>query len=168
MTPSGIRGHWELSRVCAARRGVAMAPSNNGKITAGGKFKRGNKHGVGRPNGSRNKASLAVEEMLEGEVEGLTRKAIEMAMGGDMQALRLCLDRLCAPRKDRPISVNLPKVETAKDTTKAMAGVLEAVAGGEITPSEGTALAGIIEHHRRAIETTEIEERLRKLEDKKT
>jgi uncharacterized protein (DUF1786 family) len=48
-----------------------------------------------------------------------------------------------------------------------MASVLEAVAEGDITPSEGTAIAGIIEHHRRAIETTEIEERLRKLEDQK-
>ena len=53
------------------------------------------------------------------------------------------------------------------DTAKAMASVLEAVAEGDITPSEGTAIAGIIEHHRRAIETTEIEERLRTLEDQK-
>ena len=57
--------------------------------------------------------------------------------------------------------------ETAADTAKAMASVLEAVAEGDITPSEGTAIAGIIEHHRRAIETTEIEERLRTLEDQK-
>ena len=144
-----------------------MAPSKYGKKTADGKFKPGNKHGTGRPHGSRNKASLAVEEMLEGEVEGLTRKAIDLAMGGDMQALRLCMERLCPPRKDRPISVKLPKVKSASDTSKALAGVLEAVTGGNITPSEGTALAGIIEQQRRVIETIEIERRLTKLEKKR-
>jgi|AP45_3_1055517.scaffolds.fasta_scaffold39290_1 hypothetical protein len=146
-----------------------MAPSKNGKITANGKFAPGNNIGKnGRPQGSRNKATLAIEKLLEGEAEALTRKAIELAKDGDMQALRLCMERLCPPRRDSPVSVPLPKVEnTAADTAKAMASVLEAVAEGDITPSEGTAIAGIIEHHRRAIETTEIEERLRKLEDQK-
>jgi len=146
-----------------------MAPSKNGKITANGKFAPGNNIGKnGRPQGSRNKATLAIEKLLEGEAEALTRKAIELAKDGDMQALRLCMERLCPPRRDSPASVPLPKVETpAADTAKAMASVLEAVAEGDITPSEGTAIAGIIEHHRRAIETTEIEERLRKLEDQK-
>jgi hypothetical protein len=145
-----------------------MAPSKNGKITANGKFAPGNNIGKnGRPQGSRNKATLAIEKLLEGEAEALTRKAIELAKDGDMQALRLCMERLCPPRRDSPVCVPLPKVETAADTAKAMASVLEAVAEGDITPSEGTAIAGIIEHHRRAIETTEIEERLRKLEDQK-
>ena len=145
-----------------------MAPSKNGKITANGKFAPGNNIGKnGRPQGSRNKATLAIEKLLEGEAEALTRKAIELAKDGDMQALRLCMERLCPPRRDSPVSVPLPKVETAADTAKAMASVLEAVAEGDITPSEGTAIASIIEHHRRAIETTEIEERLRKLEDQK-
>ena len=138
--------------------------SNNPKKTRGSPFKPGNKHGAGRPHGSRNKVTLAIEELLEGEAEALTHKAVELAMGGDMQALRLCMERLCPPRRDRPINVTLPKVKTVADTTKAIAGVLEAVAGGEITPSEGTALAQIIEHHRRAMETAEIEERLRSLE----
>jgi len=145
-----------------------MAPSKNGKITANGKFAPGNNIGKnGRPQGSRNKATLAIEKLLEGEAEALTRKAIELAKDGDMQALRLCMERLCPPRRDSPVSVPLPKVKTAADASKAMASVLEAVAEGDITPSEGTAIAGIIEHHRRAIETTEIEERLRKLEDQK-
>jgi hypothetical protein len=48
----------------------------------------------GRPVGSRHKTTLAIEALLEGEAEGLTRKAIEMALSGDMIALRLCLDRI--------------------------------------------------------------------------
>jgi Family of unknown function (DUF5681) len=58
----------------------------------------------GRPPGSRNKSTLAVEALLDGEAEVLTRKAIELAKAGDLVALRLCLDRVCPPRKDRPVN----------------------------------------------------------------
>ena len=47
----------------------------------------------GKPAGARNKTTLAVEALLDGEAEDLTRKAIELAKAGDMTALRLCLDR---------------------------------------------------------------------------
>ena len=45
----------------------------------------------GRPRGARNKTTLAVEALLDGEAEVLTRKAIERAKDGDSVALRLCL-----------------------------------------------------------------------------
>src|SRR5215475_9848913 len=57
---------------------------------------------AGRPKGARNKSTLAAEALLDGEAEALTRKAVEMALGGDTVALRLCLERLVPPRKDRP------------------------------------------------------------------
>jgi hypothetical protein len=46
--------------------------------------------------------TLAVEALLDGEAETITRKAIELAKEGDLTALRLCLDRIAPPRKDRP------------------------------------------------------------------
>jgi hypothetical protein len=59
-----------------------------------GQFSRGTSgNPAGRPSGSRNKATLLMEAMLEGEVEQLARKAIELAKKGDTQALRLCLER---------------------------------------------------------------------------
>ena len=45
----------------------------------------------GRPMGSRNRATLAAQTLLDGEGERLTRKAIELALEGDRAALRLCL-----------------------------------------------------------------------------
>ena len=56
----------------------------------------------GRAAGSRNRATLAIEALLEGEGEALTRKAIELAKAGDMTALRLCLDRLGAAAQRQP------------------------------------------------------------------
>ena len=56
----------------------------------------------GRAAGSRNRATLAIEALLEGEGEALTRKAIELAKAGDMAALRLCLDRWPAAPQRQP------------------------------------------------------------------
>src|SRR5688572_33357264 len=75
----------------------------------------------GRPSGSRHKTTLAMEELLDGEAEKLTRKAVEMALAGDMVALRLCLDRITPARKDRPVLFALPPVETTTDVVKASA-----------------------------------------------
>ena len=49
---------------------------------------------AGRLPGTRNRATMAAEALLDGEAEALTRKAIEMAMAGDTTALRLCLERI--------------------------------------------------------------------------
>ncbi len=65
---------------------------------------------VGRPAGARNKTTLAMEALLEGEAEAITRKVIDMALTGDTVALRLCLDRLAPARKDRPVLFQLPKI----------------------------------------------------------
>ena len=67
--------------------------------------------------------------------------------------------------RDRSIQVKLPKVESAADTTKAMAAVVEAVSSGSITPAEGGQLAGMLEGMRRIIETEDIDRRLAALEN---
>ena len=92
---------------------------------------------AGRSQGSRNKATLAVEALLDGEVEGLTRKVIDLALDGDTTALRLCLDRLCPPRKDRLVSFKLPPMKAPADAVAAMSALLAAVAKGKVTPGGG-------------------------------
>ena len=120
----------------------------------------------GRPKGSRNKATLAAQELLDGEAEALSRKAIELAMDGDTVALRLCLERIAPPRKDAPVSFALPEMETAGDALTAVNHIVQAVANGELTPSEATKLAGLIETFRKTAETNDLERRITKLEEK--
>ena len=43
---------------------------------------------------ARNKATLAAATLLDGEALGLTRRAIEAALAGDMLAMKLCLERV--------------------------------------------------------------------------
>lgn len=54
-----------------------------------------------RPKSSRNKASLIAEGMLDHEVEALTRKLIDLALSGDMTALKLCFEGLLRGKKDQ-------------------------------------------------------------------
>jgi hypothetical protein len=118
----------------------------------------------GRPVGSRHKSTLAALELLEGEASALTRKAIDAALGGDMVALRLCLDRIVAPAKDRPVSISLPEITDASDLPKITGALLAAVAAGEIGPSEAATLAKLVDVHRGALEIADIAERITKLE----
>jgi hypothetical protein len=58
----------------------------------------------GRPKGSRNQATLLAEALLDGEAEAITRKLVDKALEGDTTALRLCLDRLVAPMRERRVT----------------------------------------------------------------
>lgn len=119
---------------------------------------------AGKPPGSRHKTTLAMEALLDGEAENITRKAIEMAKGGDGLALRLCMDRLLPARKSRPVALKLSTVEKASDIPKVMGEVLAALARGEIDPDDATAIAGVLDAHRRTIETADVLARLDRLE----
>ena len=144
-----------------------MTIGNNGGTTGrtgSGRFAPGN---PGRPQGARHRATVAALALLDGEAGALARKAVTMALGGDVVALRLCLERIVPPRRDAPVAFALPAVQSAGDAAKAAAAVLAAVAGGDLTPTEGTHIMALIEVYRRTIETTELEGRVTALENDK-
>lgn len=128
-------------------------------------FKKGQSgNPAGRPAGSRHKATLAAIALLDGESEALTRRAIDAALGGDMTALRLCLERIVSPAKDRPVSITLPAVKTAADLPLVTAALLSAAATGKIGATEAATLAKLVEVHRGALEIADITTRITKLE----
>lgn len=118
----------------------------------------------GKPRGARHKATQAALALLDGEATTITRKAVEMALEGDTTALRLCLERIAPPRRDAPVQFALPSMASALDAAQAAAAVLEAVAAGELTLTEGAHLMGLVETYRRTLETTELEARVAALE----
>jgi hypothetical protein len=66
--------------------------------------------------------------------------------------MRLCIERLVPPRKDRPINLNLPKFDGVTDIPGALGAILQAVAGGRITPNEGQSLVSILVAYRRHVD----------------
>ncbi len=100
---------------------------------------------AGRPKGARNRATVAAESLLDGEAEALTRRAIDLALGGDTTALRLCLERLIPPRREREVYIDLPEIKSKEDVLAARNSVLTALSQGLITPSEAVTIVGLIE-----------------------
>lgn len=121
---------------------------------------------VGRRNGSRNKKTLAAMALLEGEAEALTRKAVENAMRGDPTAMRLCLERVLPPCRERSVKFALPPIESAADIAAAMKAVTSALADGDITPGEAGTIASVVNTFVRAIETSDFERRLQEVEER--
>ncbi len=62
-------------------------------------------------------------------------------------ALRLCVERVRSPRREGiGIKIKMASLGTPQDVLGAIATVVGAVARGAITPSEGQALASLIDY----------------------
>src|SRR4051812_16931500 len=109
---------WRMSTNTGQKQDTRFTPGQSGNP-------------AGKPKGARHRATLAAEALLDGEVEALTRKAVEMALAGDTVALRLCLERILPARKDRPVHFALPPIETPGDVVKATASLIQAVGAGD-------------------------------------
>jgi Family of unknown function (DUF5681) len=120
---------------------------------------------AGRPRGARNRATILMQNLLADDAETIARKAIELAKDGDIAAIRMCMDRLAPARKDEPVVLDLPPLDTAADTVAASARIVAAVAAGDLTPSEAADLAKVIDIYVRALETRSFDERLTRLEE---
>jgi hypothetical protein len=106
------------------------------------KHARGRPFAVGKPGrkvGSKNRTTVLAAALLAGEAQPLVRKAVEIALAGNVPMLRFLLDRLL-PR-DRLIKLDLPRLEFADDAVTALGQVFAALAAGEITVSEASAAA---------------------------
>ena len=127
-----------------------------------GTFSKGN---IGRPKSARNLRILAIENLLEGQAEALTQKAITQALKGDSVTLRLCMERVAPAPKDKPVSFPLPSIKSANHASQAAGDILRAASDGKLTPIEALRVMGLIDSYRRTLELTDIETRIIALEN---
>jgi hypothetical protein len=114
------------------QRGRPFPPGHSGNL-------------AGRPRGARNRSTLAAEQLLDGEAEGLTRKVIELAQNGDITALRLCMDRILPVRRDRFLLAELPPLKSVSDAPDVIAAIVAAVGAGELGIADAMELAGLVD-----------------------
>src|SRR4051794_25359737 len=119
---------------------------------------------AGRPRGSRNKTTLAMEALLEQGAEQLINKAMTMALAGDIAAMRLCLERILPARRDRLVHLDLPPIGTAQEISGAMSTIFMAIGEGQITPGEGEMMANVLATQSNVFKAEELESRLEKVE----
>jgi len=109
---------------------------------AKGRFAPGN---PGKQPGTRHRVTIAMESLMEGQWEGLTKTAVALALRGDTTALRLCLDRIAPVRRGGHIEIpDFPKIESPADVPKAHAAILSAVAAGQLSADEAKPLSDLL------------------------
>ena len=144
-----------------------MTEKSDKKQPKGGRFRPGvSGNPAGKPKGARNKVLLALDQVGADSASEVLNAAVQAAKNGDMRAAELILSRIWPARKGRPVMLQLPAMKVAADLASAIGAVVSATASGTITPDEGQAITGILEAQRKAIETVELEDRLRAIEER--
>ena len=103
--------------------------------------------------------------MASAQAEAVLQQVLTAALAGDLRAAEVILARVWAPRKGRPLRIDLPRVASADDLLRASEAIVAAVGEGALTPEEAKDLASVLEVHRAAIATLDLEARLAKLEN---
>ena len=141
-------------------------PENAGQMQVLGQFQKGQSgNPKGKAKGTKNRSTLAAEQLLQGDLNNICRRLVEEALIGNMQAIKLVLDRMLPPKRDRAIDIGLPKLQTADDAVNAMSLIIDAVGSGNITPSEGEAMSRVVDAFVRAVQAHDIEKRVSLLEE---
>jgi len=121
---------------------------------------------AGRPRGSRNKKTIVLEALVDGEAEAVMQKLITLAKMGHDGAMRLCVERMMPPRRERPVPLPLPRIETDADARQAAADVIEALAEGEVTPKEAERVLRTIAGAAVILQSSEVAARLSRIEQR--
>jgi hypothetical protein len=107
---------------------------------------------AGRPPGSLNKKTIALEEVFIERADEVLNQIIDRAKDGEKTAMRLCMERISAPKRERPVAVELPVIESPADARKAIAVVTTELAEGSLTITEATRLIALIDRTLRLVE----------------
>ncbi len=122
-----------------------------------GRFRKGaSGNPAGRPPGSRNKATLILDALGDDEARAVLDVVVQRAKEGDMRAAEILLNRASPVPKGRPVTLDLPPVNTPADAATASAVVLTAVAEGRLTPSEAGIVLGLLETHMQVVELARV------------
>jgi len=114
-----------------------------------------------------NKTNRMIQELIAASAGEIVQKMIDAALGGDISAAKICLERVSAPLRDTPITFTLPAIKKPDDILPAQASILEQVATGGLTTSEGNAICSIIGSIGMNAKIEEFMQRLETLENQK-
>jgi hypothetical protein len=84
------------------------------------------------------------EQLLDAHAKAIVQRLLELAEKGDPTALRLCLERIIPPLRERPLQFELPPLERPGDAVAAIAAITAGLADGSLSAAEGLALARMV------------------------
>jgi hypothetical protein len=137
---------------------------------ANGRFTAGN---PGGPGGARRRPSdlrRAAEEAITPEhVQAMMRKAMRMALEGNLSAMRFVMERTTgrapeSPMDVVPLGITLPRLQTAAHCNAAIERLFDGIVKGEVDRETAKLLIDTVQTRLRVLEVTSLEERLAELE----
>jgi len=116
----------------------------------------------GRPKGIPDRRQR-LQKVITEQGEAVISKVVELALDGDIQALRVVTERLIPPLKatDEPVKFALATSATLSDTGNA---ILHAAAAGKLTPAQAQALLAALASQSKIIEVDDLTKRIEALE----
>ena len=135
-----------------------------------GRFATGNPGGPGRSKGRGYELQQAAQEAVTPEyMAAIMRKAVKLALEGNLGAMRFVAERVCgrAPEASPeaiPLGFALPKLDTAANCATALDRLTNAITQGTIDRDTAKMLLEVIQARLKAIEATDHEARLAELE----
>jgi len=107
---------------------------------------------AGRPPGSLNKTTLALQEAFETKAEEIADDVIARARNGEPAAMRLVMERALPTGRNRRFAIELPVIKTADDAEAAVAVVMDELAAGKLAVHEVSSLLLVIDRMLRLAE----------------
>lgn len=126
------------------------------------KFKPGQSgNPAGRPK-DKTPATL-LRKSIADDMPEILNKLVELAKGGDVQAAKVLLDRICPPLKPQALPIALP---VNGSLTEQGSEIIKATMAGQIPPDIGSQLITALTHQAKIIEIDELVKRVEALEHK--
>lgn len=131
-----------------------------------GKFQKGKTGNPnGRPKGSRNKTTMMVQALFDGDAEKIYQIVHKLAIEDEFwPALKASLDRVLPPLKSTPLAFEMPPLKTLDDLVKGHREVIDAFARGDITADDARVFDSLLSGARDAMATADLAERVATLE----
>jgi hypothetical protein len=117
----------------------------------------GNAKGRPSANISANKLRKSINE----EMPDILNKLIELAKGGDVQAIKLVLERVCPALKPQAVPISLPVCYSLAEQGNE---IIKATMIGNIPPDIGSQLITALANQAKVIEIDELTKRIEVLE----
>ena len=120
----------------------------------------------GNPNGRPKGSGLAgrLRQAINNDADDILQAVVDAAKGGDIQAAKILLDRICPSLKPEAQAVELPQLSAGTLTERATAA-LDAVANGELAPDTAAQLINSVGMLARVVELDEMMKRVARLEE---
>lgn len=144
---------------------------------------------AGRKPGTPNKATVAVRDRIANEADPLAflqrimegqplerrddrdetalPSKVYPQLADSVRAAQILAGKLAPDAKDRAIRFDVGRIESPKDAHTAVARIVEAMAAGDVTPSEAATVIGVVKSYTDIWQATDLEERLSKIEAEK-